>query len=79
MSKNPAGENRKYKGSLVVDYLSKDRDWKQHFLKRGRHGFSVAQPRLGKIAQYTSIFPAFQLGRKLPTIRNFLPTIYFTE
>ena len=26
------GENRKHKDSLFVDYFSKDRDWKQHFL-----------------------------------------------
>ena len=25
-------ENRKHKDSLFVDYFSKDRDWKQHFL-----------------------------------------------
>ena len=29
---NPTGENRKHKDSLFVDYFSKDRDWKQHFL-----------------------------------------------
>ena len=28
----PTGENRKHKDSLFVDYFSKDRDWKQHFL-----------------------------------------------
>ena len=27
-----SGENRKHKDSLFVDYFSKDRDWKQHFL-----------------------------------------------
>ena len=26
------GENRKHKDSLFVDYFSKDRDWKEHFL-----------------------------------------------
>ena len=28
----PSSENRKHKDSLFVDYFSKDRDWKQHFL-----------------------------------------------
>ena len=28
----PINENRKHKDSLFVDYFSKDRDWKQHFL-----------------------------------------------
>ena len=28
----PTGKNRKHKDSLFVDYFSKDRDWKQHFL-----------------------------------------------
>ena len=28
----PPNENRKHKDSLFVDYFSKDRDWKQHFL-----------------------------------------------
>ena len=28
----PTGENRRHKDSLFVDYFSKDRDWKQHFL-----------------------------------------------
>ncbi len=28
----PNSENRKHKDSLFVDYFSKDRDWKQHFL-----------------------------------------------
>ena len=28
----PTGENRKHKDSLFVDYFSKDREWKQHFL-----------------------------------------------
>jgi len=27
-----SGENRKHKDSLFVDYFSKDRDWKEHFL-----------------------------------------------
>ena len=31
-NENPSGENRKHKDSLFVDYFSKDRDWKQHFL-----------------------------------------------
>ena len=31
-SKYPNTENRKHKDSLFVDYFSKDRDWKQHFL-----------------------------------------------
>ena len=29
---NPTNENRSHKDSLFVDYFSKDRDWKQHFL-----------------------------------------------
>ena len=29
---HPTTENRKHKDSLFVDYFSKDRDWKQHFL-----------------------------------------------
>ena len=29
---NPTSENRTHKDSLFVDYFSKDRDWKQHFL-----------------------------------------------
>ena len=28
----PTGENRSHKDSLFVDYFSKDREWKQHFL-----------------------------------------------
>ena len=28
----PSSENHKHKDSLFVDYFSKDRDWKQHFL-----------------------------------------------
>ncbi|MBQ7367780.1 MAG: Rpn family recombination-promoting nuclease/putative transposase, partial [Spirochaetaceae bacterium] len=28
----PINENRMHKDSLFVDYFSKDRDWKQHFL-----------------------------------------------
>ena len=31
-NEKPNGENRKHKDSLFVDYFSKDRDWKQHFL-----------------------------------------------
>ena len=29
---NPTSENRTHKDSLFVDYFSKDREWKQHFL-----------------------------------------------
>ena len=29
---SPTNENRSHKDSLFVDYFSKDRDWKQHFL-----------------------------------------------
>ena len=29
---NPTSENRSHKDTLFVDYFSKDRDWKQHFL-----------------------------------------------
>ena len=32
MENQPHTENRKHKDSLFVDYFSKDRDWKQHFL-----------------------------------------------
>ena len=32
MNEKTSGENRKHKDSLFVDYFSKDRDWKQHFL-----------------------------------------------
>ena len=32
MNKKNTSENRKHKDSLFVDYFSKDRDWKQHFL-----------------------------------------------
>ena len=31
-NEKPINENRKHKDSLFVDYFSKDRDWKQHFL-----------------------------------------------
>ena len=31
-NKKTINENRKHKDSLFVDYFSKDRDWKQHFL-----------------------------------------------
>lgn len=31
-NEHPTTENRKHKDSLFVDYFSKDRDWKQHFL-----------------------------------------------
>ena len=31
-NENPSGENRRHKDSLFVDYFSKDRDWKEHFL-----------------------------------------------
>ena len=31
-NKKNSGENRRHKDSLYVDYFSKDRDWKQHFL-----------------------------------------------
>ena len=32
MSEKPTGENRSHKDSVFVDYFSKDRDWKEHFL-----------------------------------------------
>ena len=32
MENQTTTENRKHKDSLFVDYFSKDRDWKQHFL-----------------------------------------------
>ena len=32
MSETPTLPNRSHKDSVFVDYFSKDRDWKQHFL-----------------------------------------------
>ena len=42
-NENPSGENRSHKDSLFVDYFSKDRDWKQHFLSlyNALHGTSL--------------------------------------
>ena len=34
-------ENRKHKDSLFVDYFSKDRDWKQHFLMMIEHQSTI--------------------------------------
>ena len=47
------GENRKHKDSLFVDYFSKDRDWKQHFLSlyNALHGtnLQVADTQLERV------------------------------
>ena len=32
MSEKQTSENRTHKDSVFVDYFSKDRDWKEHFL-----------------------------------------------
>ena len=49
----PTGENRKHKDSLFVDYFSKDRDWKQHFLSlyNALHGtnLQVADTQLERV------------------------------
>ena len=48
-----SGENRKHKDSLFVDYFSKDRDWKQHFLSlyNALHGtnLQVADTQLERV------------------------------
>ena len=52
-NENPSGENRKHKDSLFVDYFSKDRDWKQHFLSlyNALHGtnLQVADTQLERV------------------------------
>ena len=49
----PINENRKHKDSLFVDYFSKDRDWKQHFLSlyNALHGtnLQVADTQLERV------------------------------
>ena len=42
-NEKPSSENRSHKDSLFVDYFSKDRDWKQHFLSlyNALHGTSL--------------------------------------
>ena len=49
----PSSENRKHKDSLFVDYFSKDRDWKQHFLSlyNALHGtnLQVADTQLERV------------------------------
>ena len=42
-NEKPSGENRSHRDSLFVDYFSKDRDWKQHFLSlyNALHGTSL--------------------------------------
>ena len=42
-NEKPTSENRSHKDSLFVDYFSKDRDWKQHFLSlyNALHGTSL--------------------------------------
>ena len=52
-NKKTNGENRKHKDSLFVDYFSKDRDWKQHFLSlyNALHGtnLQVADTQLERV------------------------------
>ena len=52
-NEKPTGENRKHKDSLFVDYFSKDRDWKQHFLSlyNALHGtnLQVADTQLERV------------------------------
>ena len=53
MNKKNTSENRKHKDSLFVDYFSKDRDWKQHFLSlyNALHGtnLQVADTQLERV------------------------------
>ena len=53
MNEKTSGENRKHKDSLFVDYFSKDRDWKQHFLSlyNALHGtnLQVADTQLERV------------------------------
>ena len=54
-------ENLKHKDSLFVDYFSKDRDWKQHFLSlyNALHGtnLQVETTNLERVnASYVSVF-----------------------
>ena len=50
---SPTNENRSHKDSLFVDYFSKDRDWKQHFLSlyNALHGtnLQVADTQLERV------------------------------
>ena len=52
-NENPTNENRSHKDSLFVDYFSKDRDWKQHFLSlyNALHGtnLQVADTQLERV------------------------------
>ena len=52
-NENPSSENRKHKDSLFVDYFSRDRDWKQHFLSlyNALHGtnLQVADTQLERV------------------------------
>ena len=53
MNEKPINENRKHKDSLFVDYFSKDRDWKEHFLSlyNALHGtnLQVADTQLERV------------------------------
>ncbi|MBQ4331625.1 MAG: hypothetical protein IJC31_07305, partial [Spirochaetaceae bacterium] len=53
MNEKPINENRTHKDSLFVDYFSKDRDWKQHFLSlyNALHGtnLQVADTQLERV------------------------------
>ena len=53
MNEKTSGENRTHKDSLFVDYFSKDRDWKQHFLSlyNALHGtnLQVADTQLERV------------------------------
>ena len=52
-NEKPINENRKHKDSLFVDYFSKDRDWKHHFLSlyNALHGtnLQVADTQLERV------------------------------
>ena len=52
-NENPTSANRTHKDSLFVDYFSKDRDWKQHFLSlyNALHGtnLQVADTQLERV------------------------------
>ena len=62
MNEKNTNENRKHKDSLFVDYFSKDRDWKEHFLSLynalhghkfagGDHLLGAGKPRAGAVQE----------------------------
>ena len=64
MNEKTSGENRKHKDSLFVDYFSKDRDWKQHFLSlyNALHGtnLQVADTQLERVnLEQKNLLPGF--------------------